>query len=112
MRKHDNSFASTTTRNRDDNQAGERHLMLLISRGRSSSGYRLQPWHRRSNAGIEHFNNLPSVTSSEIDCVFAVNTKGQFFVAQQSEKHKSGEDDRAGVIREEEEHAKVRRGQK
>ncbi|KAJ4289518.1 hypothetical protein N0V88_007001 [Collariella sp. IMI 366227] len=42
-----------------------------------------------SNAGIEHFNDLASVTSAEIDRVFAINVKGQFFVAQQCGKHMS-----------------------
>ncbi|KAK4173254.1 putative tetrahydroxynaphthalene reductase [Triangularia setosa] len=39
-----------------------------------------------SNAGIEHFSDLSTVTPEEIDHVFDVNVKGQFFVAQQAEK--------------------------
>lgn len=41
----------------------------------------------QSNAGIEHFNDLDKVTSAEIDQIFAVNVKGQFFVAQQAGRH-------------------------
>ncbi|KAJ5795108.1 hypothetical protein N7457_001707 [Penicillium paradoxum] len=37
-----------------------------------------------SNSGIEHFGDLSEVTGSEIDAVFAVNVKGQYFVAQQA----------------------------
>ncbi|KAJ5306173.1 hypothetical protein PENANT_c024G03691 [Penicillium antarcticum] len=40
-----------------------------------------------SNSGIEHFGALPAVAGEEIDHVFAVNVKAQFFVAQQSHKH-------------------------
>ncbi|CAP65334.1 uncharacterized protein PODANS_6_8450 [Podospora anserina S mat+] len=40
-----------------------------------------------SNAGVEHFGNLAAVQSEEIDHVFDVNVKGQFFVAQQAEKY-------------------------
>ncbi|KAK0726599.1 hypothetical protein B0T21DRAFT_395048 [Apiosordaria backusii] len=39
-----------------------------------------------SNAGIEHFGDLSAVKPEEIDHVFDVNVKGQFFVAQQAEK--------------------------
>ncbi|KAM3069009.1 hypothetical protein ACMFMG_004188 [Clarireedia jacksonii] len=35
-----------------------------------------------SNSGIEHFDDLPNVTGEDIDRVFAVNVKAQFFVAQ------------------------------
>lgn len=40
-----------------------------------------------SNAGVEHFGNLAAVQPEEIDHVFDVNVKGQFFVAQQAEKY-------------------------
>ncbi|KAK7187792.1 hypothetical protein DPSP01_010840 [Paraphaeosphaeria sporulosa] len=40
-----------------------------------------------SNSGIEHFGKLDEVTPEEFDKVFAVNTRGQFFVAQQAYKH-------------------------
>lgn len=40
-----------------------------------------------SNSGIEHFRAVPDVTAQEIDNVFAVNVKAQFFVAQQSHKY-------------------------
>jgi len=40
-----------------------------------------------SNSGIEHFGALDEVTPEEFDKVFAVNTRGQFFVAQQAYKH-------------------------
>ncbi|KAJ5803998.1 uncharacterized protein N7518_000301 [Penicillium psychrosexuale] len=37
-----------------------------------------------SNSGIEHFGSLSEVKGSDIDAVFAVNVKGQYFVAQQA----------------------------
>ncbi|KAI0002840.1 hypothetical protein F4779DRAFT_112101 [Xylariaceae sp. FL0662B] len=40
-----------------------------------------------SNAGIEHFGNLEEVKQEEFDRVFAVNVRGQFFVAQQAHKY-------------------------
>jgi tetrahydroxynaphthalene reductase len=40
-----------------------------------------------SNSGIEHFGSLTEVTGADIDAVFAVNVKGQYFVAQQAYKH-------------------------
>ena len=40
-----------------------------------------------SNSGIEHFGELESVKEEEIDRVFSVNVKGQFFVAQEAHKH-------------------------
>jgi tetrahydroxynaphthalene reductase len=40
-----------------------------------------------SNSGIEHFAEIPDVTGEDIDAVFAVNVKGQFFVAQQAYKY-------------------------
>lgn len=40
-----------------------------------------------SNSGIEHFGQLDEVTPEEFDKVFAVNTRGQFFVAQQAYIH-------------------------
>lgn len=42
-----------------------------------------------SNSGIEHFGNIADVTPEEFDKVFAINTRGQFFVAQQAYKHLS-----------------------
>lgn len=40
-----------------------------------------------SNSGIEHFGALLEVKGEEIDRVFAVNVKAQFFMAQQAYKH-------------------------
>lgn len=40
-----------------------------------------------SNSGIEHFGSLTEVTGKDIDAVFAVNVKGQYFVAQQAFKY-------------------------
>lgn len=40
-----------------------------------------------SNSGIEHFGTVPDVTGQQIDHVFSVNVKAQFFVAQQAHKH-------------------------
>ncbi|KAJ5573672.1 uncharacterized protein N7459_008099 [Penicillium hispanicum] len=40
-----------------------------------------------SNSGIEHFGDLSEVTGADIDQVFAVNVKGQYFVAQQAYKY-------------------------
>ena len=37
-----------------------------------------------SNSGIEHFGDISEVKGSDIDAVFAVNVKGQYFVAQQA----------------------------
>lgn len=37
-----------------------------------------------SNSGIEHFGDLSEVRGRDIDAVFAVNVKGQYFVAQQA----------------------------
>jgi tetrahydroxynaphthalene reductase len=42
-----------------------------------------------SNSGLEHFGNVDEVTPEEFDRIFAVNTRGQFFVAQQAHKHLS-----------------------
>lgn len=42
-----------------------------------------------SNSGIEHFGELPEVTSEDIDRVLGVNVKAQFMVAQQAFKHLS-----------------------
>lgn len=39
-----------------------------------------------SNAGIEHFGALDRDTGEDIDRVFAVNVKGQYFVAQRAYK--------------------------
>ena len=40
-----------------------------------------------SNAGVEHFGALEEVDEQDFDRVFAVNTRGQFFVVQQAVKH-------------------------
>ncbi len=40
-----------------------------------------------SNAGIEHFSSLDETRQQDFDRVFAVNTRGQFFVVQQAVKH-------------------------
>lgn len=40
-----------------------------------------------SNSGIEHFSPIRDVTEQQIDHVFAVNLKAQFFVAQQAYKY-------------------------
>lgn len=40
-----------------------------------------------SNAGIEHFDKLENVTPDDFDQVFNLNTRGQFFVAQQAYIH-------------------------
>jgi len=40
-----------------------------------------------SNAGIEYFGALEEVRPQDFDHVFAVNTRGQFFVVQQAAKH-------------------------
>lgn len=40
-----------------------------------------------SNSGIEHFGPVLDVTGQQIDLVFSVNVKAQFFVAQQSHKY-------------------------
>ena len=40
-----------------------------------------------SNSGVVHFDNIFNVTPEEFDRVFAINTRGQFFVAQQTYKH-------------------------
>jgi NAD(P)-dependent dehydrogenase (short-subunit alcohol dehydrogenase family) len=37
-----------------------------------------------SNSGIEHFGEIPKVTAQDFDRVFGLNTRGQFFVAQQA----------------------------
>lgn len=42
-----------------------------------------------SNSGIELFGKIDEVTPEEFDKVFALNTRGQFFVAQQAYKHLS-----------------------
>lgn len=39
-----------------------------------------------SNSGIEHFGDLSEVKGSDIDAIFAVNVKGQYFVAQQAHR--------------------------
>ncbi|KAK8177988.1 hypothetical protein IWX90DRAFT_422449 [Phyllosticta citrichinensis] len=40
-----------------------------------------------SNSGIEHFGSLNEVKEEEIDAVFAINVKAQYFVAQMAEKY-------------------------
>ncbi|TWV57418.1 glucose 1-dehydrogenase [Streptomyces misionensis] len=40
-----------------------------------------------SCAGIEHFGRLEELTAAEFDRVFAVNTRGQLFAAQQAARH-------------------------
>lgn len=42
-----------------------------------------------SSSGIEHFGDVLSVTPEEFDRVYVVNTRGQFFVAQQAYRHVS-----------------------
>ncbi|KDQ60933.1 hypothetical protein JAAARDRAFT_67356 [Jaapia argillacea MUCL 33604] len=42
-----------------------------------------------SNSGLEHFGKVTDVTPTEFDRIFSVNTRGQFFVAQQAYKHLS-----------------------
>lgn len=39
-----------------------------------------------SNSGIEHFGALDKVTGPEIDKIFAVNVKAQYYVAQEVHK--------------------------
>ena len=39
-----------------------------------------------SNSGIEHFGTLEETTEESIDRVFAVNVKGQYFIAQLCDK--------------------------
>jgi 3-oxoacyl-[acyl-carrier protein] reductase len=40
-----------------------------------------------SNAGVEHFGALGSVTAAEFDATFGVNTRGQFLAAQAAQAH-------------------------
>ena len=40
-----------------------------------------------SNAGIEHFGDLGSVTAEEFDTVFALNARAQFLAVQAAQKH-------------------------
>jgi len=40
-----------------------------------------------SNSGIEHFGSLQDTTEEQIDRVFAVNVKGQYFVAQLADRY-------------------------
>lgn len=42
-----------------------------------------------SNSGTESFGHVSEVTPEEFDRVYSVNTRGQFFVAQQAYKHLS-----------------------
>lgn len=44
-----------------------------------------------SNSGIEHFGALDEVKPEDFDRVFNINTRGQFFVAQQAYKHLADE---------------------
>lgn len=40
-----------------------------------------------SNAGVEHFGDLGTVTAAEFDAAFAVNTRGQFLAVQAAARH-------------------------
>lgn len=40
-----------------------------------------------SNAGVEHFGDIRYITPEDFDSVISLNTKGQFFVAQQAYIH-------------------------
>jgi tetrahydroxynaphthalene reductase len=40
-----------------------------------------------SNSGVVSFGHLKDVTEAEFDRVFAINTRGQFFVAREAYKH-------------------------
>ena len=40
-----------------------------------------------SNAGVEHFGDLGSVTAAEFDAAFSVNTRGQFLAVQAAARH-------------------------
>ena len=40
-----------------------------------------------SNSGREHFGKITDVTPEDFDRTFAVNTRGQFFVAKEAYKH-------------------------
>ncbi|PGH19880.1 hypothetical protein AJ80_03799 [Polytolypa hystricis UAMH7299] len=40
-----------------------------------------------SNSGIEHFGSIEEVTPEDFDRVFNLNTRGQFFVAQNAYRH-------------------------
>lgn len=40
-----------------------------------------------SNSGLEHFGAIEEVKGEDIDRIFAVNVKGQFFVAQAAHKY-------------------------
>ena len=40
-----------------------------------------------SNAGIECFGHISEITPADFDRVFALNTRGQLFVAQQAYRH-------------------------
>lgn len=40
-----------------------------------------------SNAGVEHFGDLGTVTAAELDATFAVNTRGQFLAVQAAGRH-------------------------
>lgn len=42
-----------------------------------------------SNSGAEHFGNIDEVTPEQFDHVFNLNTRGQFFVAQNAHKNLS-----------------------
>ena len=42
-----------------------------------------------SNSGLEHFGAIEDVTEDDFNRIFAVNTRGRFFVAQQAYKHLS-----------------------
>ncbi|KIY51284.1 NAD(P)-binding protein [Fistulina hepatica ATCC 64428] len=40
-----------------------------------------------SSSGVEYFGHISEVTPEDYDKVFSINTRGQFFVAQQAYKH-------------------------
>ncbi|KAJ5188058.1 hypothetical protein N7491_004382 [Penicillium cf. griseofulvum] len=40
-----------------------------------------------SNSGVEHFETIEKITPEQYDHVFSINTRGQFFVAQQGYQH-------------------------
>ncbi|KAL6234379.1 hypothetical protein BDW75DRAFT_212571 [Aspergillus navahoensis] len=40
-----------------------------------------------SNSGVEHFETIDKITPEQYDHVFSINTRGQFFVAQQGYQH-------------------------
>ncbi|KAI4147800.1 MAG: hypothetical protein L6R39_003008 [Caloplaca ligustica] len=53
----------------------------------------VHPFHKLdivvSNSGVEGFGHISEITPEDFDRIFAVNTRGQLFVAQQAYKHLS-----------------------